>query len=192
MKPKNYYDKAVKHFSISAFEQAHAQTVAKHVQELWVNAPQALVLAAYFHDIDRSTQQAINTKKNKNYEELKRLHAKNCAQITTQFLKELPEELLEDIYYLIKHHEQGPPTTQELLDAYTNSFDLNQAANTLFCADKLAFFSQAIHRYADRGEERLRKKIRFSLQHLPEQHYATIKKFSYPQKIRSIIEEETP
>ena len=190
MKPQDLYNQAISHFSISAFEQAHANVVVNHIKQLADNPPIALLIAGFFHDIDRSTKEVVNTKTNNNYEENKRLHAKNCAQITTTFLKDLPQPLLEDVYYLIEHHEQGPPTTQELLDKHTNSFDLNQAAHTLFCADKLAFFSQSIHTYTNRGEERLRKKIRFSLQHLPQQHHKTIQELTYPQEAQRIVEEE--
>ena len=190
MNPTSYYKKAVKHFSIAAFEQAHAQAVVKHLKELHPTPPAALTLAGHFHDIDRSTSKRVDPTKDTNYQDNKQAHATNCAQITKEFLQELPQTLLQDISYLIQHHEQGPPTQEPLLDNHTRSFDLNQAAHTLFCADKLAFFSQAIHRYAKRGDKRLRMKIRFSLQQLPKKHYTTIKNYSYPQEIQKIIEEE--
>jgi len=111
---------------------------------------------------------------------------KRSANITKEFLKDLPEPLINDIVFLIERHEVLPKAKTKQ-DAFTNSYNLYEAAKELFVADKP--FSQSIHTYKDRGEDALKKKILFSIEGLEEEAKQQIRCFPYDKKTKQLIQE---
>ncbi|MFT4249988.1 MAG: NUDIX hydrolase [Candidatus Woesearchaeota archaeon] len=185
--------------TLSSFERSHALAVANHLSFVVENqeVPAALLAAALFHDIDRSVPVSVQTKNcsDDEYAQRKLLHAARSAYVATKLLRFLDESLLDDIFFLISRHETGGDTETrgDLLfdfDTYTKTYNLHEAANSLYWADKLAFFSQSIHEYAQRERSVVERKIRYSLQHLPRKVLNKILSFTYPEEISSFIKEE--
>jgi hypothetical protein len=138
--------------------------------------PTALKIAALCHDVDRIyPKREVNTKNcsKSDYVVRKMLHSANSALLFCENNSELPKSLLDDISYLIFRHEIGGDKDKNGVifnkkDEFTNSYNLNLAANYLFYADKICFFYTSIYEYKKRGKERLKYKIEFSLKGLPD------------------------
>ena len=85
----------------------------------------------------------------------------------------LPIDLIHDASYLIIRHEVGGDRDKKgnlfkKIDKFSKNYDLNNAADYLFWADKFCFFKTSIFEYSKRGEDRLKFKINFTLEGLPQ------------------------
>lgn len=172
-------------------EQEHATHTAAHLDRIIGEAPLPGYAAALFHDIDRSVPPSVDTRASDPhvYLEQKRRHAERSAKLAGQALETLPEPFVEDVQYLIEHHEHGSPEYGHLSDAYTGTYDLNGLSRAVSHADKLAFFTQSIEDYYERnGAERLEMKIRFSVETLPEERVRDVLGFAYSEPLRGIVQ----
>lgn len=160
----------------------HFLNVGDLVKQLWerkyhTQAPDAVVIAAWYHDFDRVfPDRKIDTKNAPRhlYEKVKEEHSRNCANIFEEWNPELPILLKQDIMYLIEKHEFGGVkkengSLEELIDKFTRTYNLNRAADDVCEADGLSFFAVIIHSYSKwADEDRVRKKIEFSFNKLSE------------------------
>ena len=175
----------------------HALEVVMITEKLWNENeskpfPQALKIAALVHDSDRFyPRRMVDTKDcpEDQYEYRKGIHSGNTAIIFQEMFKDiLPIEIIRDICFLILRHEHGGDQKKdrsltEKQDEHTNTYNLNKAANYLFYADKLSFFYSNIYEYSKRGEEKLKKKVIFSLEGLPISIKEKIKSISYDNEL---------
>lgn len=176
-------------------DKTHFLEVTKLVEELWnkkekTKLPIALQIAGLCHDLDRIyPSREVNTKNvsPEDYNSRKMIHSANSALIFYETNIDIPKELLRDVCFLIFRHEVGgdKDNKNKLLnknDEFTNSFNLNSAANYLYYADKLSFFINNINEYAKRGKEKLKQKIKFSINGLPSWVIKEIRKIKFEDK----------
>ena len=95
----------------------------------------------------------------------------------------------------MRHEEGGDKNSKNQLfkrfDKFTQTYNLNQAADYLWYADKLSFFYSNISEYKKRGYEILKKKINFSLQGLPPSIIKQILQIHYDDpEIKKIVDGE--
>lgn len=161
-------------------DKGHFLEVVRITAELWeenekTSVPEALKIAALYHDGDRIyPSRQVNTKDypEGQYGYRKGIHSGNTALIFFENNLDLPRELVRDVCFLILRHEHGGDKTSkseyfEKKDDFTQSYNLNLAADYLWYADKLSFFYSNIHEYAKRGKKKLMRKIEYSLEDLP-------------------------
>ncbi len=162
-------------------DQNHFLEVVEIVKDLWNDhqkgkSPAALEIAALCHDMDRIyPKRCVNTKDypKGQYMFRKGVHVGTTALIFYELNQDLPNELLHDVCFLILRHEVGGDrnSTDKLTtknDEFSDKYNLNEAADLLWIADKLSFFKSNIFEYKNRGKEKLMKKIEFSLNGLPD------------------------
>ncbi|MDP3728770.1 MAG: HD domain-containing protein [bacterium] len=182
-------------------DRRHFLEVVHIVKELWtqqekIPLPTALKIAALCHDSDRIyPTREVNTKDcpEELYEYRKGVHSGNTALILFENNLDLPRELIRDACYLILRHEKGGDrfkdyTLIETMDEFTNTYNLNRAADYLWWADKMSFFFSNIVEYANRGKEKLQSKILYSLEGLPSFAVQKISKKDYPPAIKESID----
>jgi len=203
--------------------QEHFFDVSKLARKLWEQrhatpCPEALVIAGLYHDIDRvfpaehsndpsikTSRRAIDTKSlpDEGYTENQIkfvIHPQNCAAIFREYNPELPESLKNDVAYLIERHELGAAKTSdgmlEQKDAYTTTYNLNDAADVLCEADGTSFFSVIIYSYLKgKSETRAREKIKMSYRKLSREGKEMVRTFEYRtadagELVRSTIVDE--
>jgi hypothetical protein len=181
----------------------HFLEVVRIVLQLWesfekVELPIALKIAALCHDLDRIyPKYEVNTKDypEKNYCYIKGIHSGTAVVLFILNNLELPKKLLFDVSYLILRHEGGGDKDSKSLlfekkDHFTNSYNLNKAADYLWYADKLSFFYSNIYEYKKRGIDKLKNKIEFSINGLPRRIIEMVKKIDFnDDEIKTAIEE---
>lgn len=132
-----FYDK-VKEFVIDSFkDKKDAKLRLKHyentviwIKELKPNASQALLTAGFAHDIDRAFSKSRIPLYKKGTSMIEKdfleKHEKNGSKIIKEFLTKInaPREFINNVCYLIAHHETGG----------------NEEANLLKDADSISFF----------------------------------------------------
>lgn len=216
MKNKNYYkiviEKMLKQIDSDEYKKKYSENKQKEtelnhflevvniVKSFWKDQekrplPIALKIAALCHDLDRIyPTREVNTKDcpPNFYSYRKGVHSGNTAIIFLEKNKDLPIKLVHDICYLILRHEGGGDRKKdyklfERKDEFTKKYNINVAADYLWYADKISFFSSNILEYASRGNEELRKKIIYSINNLPLFAKKTILSFKYPEDIKKII-----
>lgn len=178
----------------------HFLEVVEIVSDLWGSQetqelPIALKIAALCHDSDRIyPEREVNTKDCpvEYYDYRKGVHSGNTALLVFENNLDLPRELMHDVCYMILRHEKGGDRKKNYelfkkMDSFTKSYNLNKAADYLWYADKMSFFSSNIEEYAKRGEEKLKKKIAYSMDRLPEFVMQRILHLKYPEEIKKAI-----
>ncbi len=134
----------------------HADSTLKWLTRLWPQAPLALRMAAYAHDIER----AISPRRVKrvwfsDYERYKQVHALASAEIFRKLLLKagLEPGFVAVAARAVAHHESG---------GYP-------AADLLSWADKLSFFETNLPLFARRTSlHELADRIRWGMEKLPE------------------------
>ncbi|OGY23082.1 MAG: hypothetical protein A2172_05235 [Candidatus Woykebacteria bacterium RBG_13_40_15] len=130
--------KKVKQFVVNSFVKAdnageikHFERTAYWIKQLNPNADEAMLIAAFSHDIERAFREADyqgkfrKTKKGFRDENHLRYHQQKAAEIITDFLKSqnANNKLVERVEMLVSKHEIGGNSDQNLLmDADSISF----------------------------------------------------------------------
>ena len=123
----------------------HSINTLKWLLTLKPNADEGLKIAALGHDIERAIEERkVERRDYKNYEKFKDAHALNSAKIIGEIMKDckINQELIEDIYFLVRHHECGG----------------NSRVNVLRDADTISFFDVNLKFYFKRNDEKETKK----------------------------------
>jgi len=173
----------------------HGKTTRRIVDELMEGkSPEILKVAALYHDIERDYPNKVNTKncRPKDYLVRKILHSMNSVKtFIKNFANEYDESMVEDIIFLISRHEIGGDRDENgdliFKKDGTGKYNLNELAEILLWADKLTFFEIEIEEYAKRGDKKIKNKIIFSLENLPEKIRKIIFNKNYRQDINKII-----
>lgn len=127
---------------------AHAQNTLDWLLLLKPTADNALVIAAFAHDIER----AINSRKVlranfPDYEAFKAAHARNSAEIVKKIMHDcdVPQDIAGEVYRLISLHEVGGDPRSDLIKN----------------ADSVSFFEVNLPLYFERHgwEESVRRSI---------------------------------
>jgi len=104
----------------------HSKNTLKWLLKLKPDADEALKIAALGHDIERAIEERKVKRDNYNsYDQFKDAHALNSAKIMVEIMKDykINQELIEDVYFLVRHHETGGDGRSNVLrDADTISF----------------------------------------------------------------------
>jgi hypothetical protein len=154
-----------------AMDKIHTAAVLEWVEKLYFGCPDALRIAAAGHDWDRAFEHERDRMEDYPkegskpisawYDVHKMMHAANTARILRRELGAvIPSDMMLDVVYLVLHHETGG-ASGVLLDRYTGTYDLNNAACVLQRADSLAFFN-ILDTYVEwRSSEKVEQKIRY-------------------------------
>lgn len=151
-----------------AGENNHALDVLNWVEKLNPKASIALKLAALFHDIDRVVTPEVGggfkgDRNSKEYLQHKKNHARRSAEFIIPLLKKnkvVSGVILKKTLFLIIHHDD---TGEEV--AKINDIELNY----LVSADSFAFFTSIAPKlFKAEGIERIKDKIRFMVDKLPD------------------------
>jgi len=113
----------------------HFERTVYWLKELKPDADESMLIAAYAHDIERAFRDAISQEdffKDKEFNDVDFLenHQAKGAKIISGFLEErnYPENDIERIYNMIKHHEEGGDVESDLIkDADSISYLENNA-----------------------------------------------------------------
>lgn len=150
MEDKSYLSQ-VKEFVYQEFSKANREDHLEHlertvhwVKELRPEADDALLIAAYSHDIQHAKRWQKEDKQETGNEEPKKIdftdkdklekHQAEGAEIIADFLKErgAPEQIVQDVKELIERHEWGGTERQDILkDADSLSFFENNVESFL-------------------------------------------------------------
>lgn len=148
-------------------EKEHALAVLSWVRKINPNPSPELEASAIFHDVDRIVTPGVGggfkgDRNSPEYEEHKKAHARRSAAYITPLIAQegLPQDSVDRINFLITHHDD---TGKEV-----ESFNDNDL-NTLVAADSFAFFTSIAPKlYAAEGEARLKDKVRFMVEKMPQ------------------------
>lgn len=149
-------------------EEAHVLDVLRWVEKLNPKASVSLKLAALFHDIDRVITPKVGggfkgDRNSKKYLRHKKDHARRSAEFIIPLLKKnkiANGATLKKARFLIVHHDD---TGEEV--AKINDSELNY----LVSADSFAFFTSIAPKlFKAEGKERIKDKIRFMTDKLPD------------------------
>ncbi len=166
-------------------DKIHTSAVLDWVKKLWSSTPEALMIAAAGHDWDRAFGEERDkleyypAKEGKPlpewYDVHKAMHSANTARILRRELSDIvPQEIMLDVVYLVLNHEVGGKKQADgallyLPDNATQSYNLNEAANTLQQADSLAFFN-VLDIYVNwRKPQKVEQKIRYMYERIQDQ-----------------------
>ncbi len=147
-------------------ERLHALDVLDWIEKLNPNASIPLKLAALFHDIDRIVTPKMGggfkgDRSDKAYLKHKKTHAKRSAEFIIPILKKnnVASDILKKVKFLIIHHDDTGDEIEKINDS-----DLNY----LVAADSFAFFTSIAPKlFEAEGKERIKDKIRFMVNKLP-------------------------
>lgn len=148
----------------------HSKNVLKWVLRLDPKADTSLQIAALGHDIERAIKKRkVRRQDYKNYDQFKQAHAVNSAVILKKIMAEcrLNKKTIEEVYWLIQHHETGG----------------NKKADLLKNADALSFFEVNLPLYYSRNtEEETKKRCLWGLKKLPDELIKIAANFHYDDK----------
>ena len=148
-------------------EKLHAFDVLEWIEKLNPNASMPLKLAALFHDVDRIITPGAGggfkgDRNSETYENHKKMHAKRSAEFIIPLLKEIvkDEKMIEEVNFLINHHDDTGAEVEEIK---------NTELNYMVAADSFAFFTTVAPKlYAAEGKERIKDKVKFMIEKMPE------------------------
>jgi hypothetical protein len=148
-------------------EKLHALDVLEWIEKLNPDASTSLKVAAIFHDVDRIVTPKAGggfkgSRGSVEYEEHKKMHAKRSAEFIIPRLKKIIEDkkIIQEIQSLIIHHDDTGREVEGI-----DNLDLNY----LVAADSFAFFTSIAPKlYAAEGEKRIKDKIQFMIEKMPE------------------------
>lgn len=170
-------------------EKKHSFDVLKWVERLNPKACISLKIAAIFHDIDRIITPKAGggfkgDRNSKAYERHKKAHAKRSSDFIIPLLQKiiLDKKIIKKIKILIIHHDD----TGKEIEKYNN-----KNLNYLVAADSFAFFTTVAPKlYAAEGGERVKDKIRFMVEKMPEFARKILKKQKLKNKIFNRLKNE--
>jgi len=96
----------------------HAENTLEWLLRLKPDADEALQIAALGHDIDRAVEAyKVQRSDFADYDAFKAAHARNGAIILKAIMDEcgVPEDIAEEVYQLVCHHEVGGDPRSDLL-----------------------------------------------------------------------------
>ncbi|OGM18246.1 hypothetical protein A2686_03515 [Candidatus Woesebacteria bacterium RIFCSPHIGHO2_01_FULL_38_10] len=171
-------------------EKAHALDVLAWVEKLNNKATLALQLAALFHDIDRVVTPKKGggfkgDRKSKAYLQHKKDHAKRSVNYIIPCLNEIEinNETLGRVEFLILHHDDTGKEVEELNDP---------ELNYLVAADTFAFFTSIWPKLlATEGMDRLKDKVRFMIDKIPDFLRVQLFKLQLEDKYVNEVKNET-
>ncbi len=148
-------------------EQLHVLDVLDWVEKLNTKASNPLKLAALFHDIDRVVTPKMGggfkgERSGKAYLEHKKMHAQRSTKFIIPILKKnnVTKNILARVEFLIIHHDDTGEEIEKINDS-----DLNY----LVAADSFAFFTSVAPKLFEvEGKERIKDKIKFMVDKLPD------------------------
>ena len=158
----------------------HAKNTLEWMIKLEPQADEALKIAALGHDIERAiSKRKIKRENYTNYEEFKKAHALNSAEILSKLMEtfKLKKELREEIFYLVNHHETGG----------------NKRANLLKNADSLSFFQVNLPYYFIRNNlDETKKRCVWGYHRLPANLRKIVSRFSYNDERITLLVKNLP
>lgn len=158
----------------------HAKNTLEWVIKLEPQADEALKIAALGHDIERAIdKRKIKRKNYTNYEEFKKAHALNSAEVLSKLMGifKVKKELREEIFYLVNHHETGG----------------NKRANLLKNADSLSFFQVNLPYYFIRNDlDETKKRCKWGYRRLPANLRKIVSRFFYDDERITLLVKKLP
>ncbi|MBU1037229.1 HD domain-containing protein [Patescibacteria group bacterium] len=150
-----------------AGEKLHSLDVLIWIEKLNPHPSLALKLAALFHDIDRIVTPKVGggfkgERNTKAYFEHKKKHAQRSADYIIPLLSKIvaDKDIVKKTEFLIIHHDDNGRQVEDLQDL---------GLNYLVTADSFAFFTSIAPKlYAAEGKERIKDKIRFMIDKIPD------------------------
>ena len=143
----------------------HYERTVFWVKKLKPDADEALLIAAYSHDIERWFRPFLKPNDIKG-------HQRKSAKIVSEFLSKIAadKEMVQKVYYLISHHEEGG----------------SHEANILKDADSISFFENNLALHAKLSPKTLRKKIEWMYRRITSPEAKKICKPLYERAIKSL------
>jgi len=158
----------------------HAKNTLEWMIKLEPQADEALKIAALGHDIERSiSKRKIKRENYKNYEEFKKAHALNSAEVLNKLMEtfKVKKELREEIFYLVNHHETGG----------------NKRANLLKNADSLSFFQVNLPYYFIRNNlDETKRRCVWGYHRLSANLREIVSRFSYNDERITLLVKNLP
>jgi hypothetical protein len=149
---------------------AHARNTLEWLLKLKPDADQALKIAVLGHDIERAIEERkVRPQNYPSYDDFKRAHALNSAQILREIMKEcnINEELAEEVFSLVRYHETGGDSRTDILRD----------------ADSISFFQVNLPDYFVRnGVEETKRRCLWGYKRLPADLKKVVDGFSYQDK----------
>ncbi len=154
----------------------HSKNTLECLLKLKADADNALKIAAWGHDIERAMEERkVKRKDYRSYDEFKDAHALNSARVLAEIMEEceMPGDLVDDVFFLVRHHERGG----------------TGRANLLKAADTISFFHVNLPYYFMReGEEETKRRCMWGLRRLPGNLKKVVVGFDYQnQEIAAIV-----
>lgn len=148
----------------------HAKNTLEWLLKLKPDADEALKIAALGHDIERAIEERkVKRKDYRTYNEFKKAHALNSAKILKEIMKgcNVRKELVEDIFFLVSHHETG----------------VDRRVDVLRDADSISFFHVNLPYYFLRnGIEETKKRFLWGYKKLAKNLQEVVVKFNFKDK----------
>ena len=157
---------------MNEYEKLHAKLVIEWASKL-SGVYDSVIISAAAHDWDRAFPEIrvpySDSKDPSLYWDYKIMHSINTANIFhSKFNQHLEPSLMSDVVYLIKRHEIGGKKANGSLiytpDNFSNSFNLEEAAENLKIADSVGGFLALIDKgplLSARGKDYVLKKMDF-------------------------------
>ncbi len=154
----------------------HSKNTLEWLLKLKADADTALKIAAFGHDIERAMEERkVRRRDYRKYDEFKGAHALNSARVIAEIMEEceMPKDLADDVFFLVRHHEMGG----------------TRRANLLKAADTISFFHVNLpHYFMREGEEETKRRCMWGLRRLPVNLKKVVVGFDYQnQEVAAIV-----
>ena len=154
----------------------HSKNTLKWLLKLKPNADEALKITALSHDIERAIKERkIKRGDYKSFEKFKDAHALNSANIMKEIMQDcnMSKELINDVYYLVRHHEKGG----------------NNRVDVLKDADTISFFDVNLQYYFKRNNiQETKNRLIWGYNRLSNKLKRIVTEFSYQdKKLKSLV-----
>ena len=154
----------------------HSKNTLKWLLKLKPDADEALKISALGHDIERAIEERkVKRHDYKSFDQFKDAHALNSAKIMVETMKDckINQELIEDVYLLVRHHETGGDSRVDVLKN----------------ADTISFFDVNLPYYIKRNSlEDTRKRCQWGYNKLPSNLKKIVNEFKYnDKKLKSLV-----
>ena len=155
----------------------HYERAMHWTRKLKPDADEAILIAAYAHDIDRAfSKEGVETYKDKELTELvyRTKHAKACAKIIADFLKKqnYPEENIKRVSEMVRYHEEGGTPESDLIKD----------------ADSLSYFEvnapKHVKKFKILGKDKIKNKFDFMFNRISSQK---AKKIAEPMYRKAVL-----
>jgi hypothetical protein len=170
-------------FCATEYDPSHFQRTVYWASQLRPSADEAILIAAYAHDIQRAfrptnTEQTFRDRE-MNDAEFLRLHQQKGAEIIADFLrtKNYDERYVQRVYNIVNHHEEGGDDESDLVKD----------------ADSLSYFETNAIKHAQKtsrsvGKEKIRRKIEWMFNRISSLKAKQIAKTKYEEVLRLLDE----